>query len=283
MRAFHKTWWGEEFVRSLEGFIDPGRLQRGRAYRTDHRILEFNIFDNSITAKVRGNINPYFGVTKEPKYNVNLSFNKIPAFHWETCIEKICKNPGWLSKLMLNEIPEDIQSVFEPYDFLPRSYKVVQASCSCPDYDNPCKHIAGIYYRIAELLDITPMLLFPLRGIQVDELHALLKKSELGRAFSEHLSTPSEIQIEFDNSYYPPVDKLTSLENLSNPSFWGSEEKIAHNISEEEDILYQLTGALIKKQGDYPPFWDKHVSFISTMESVYQHIKRKHKSSLGSS
>lgn len=283
MTTYHKTWWGEEFVRSLEGFIDPGRLQRGRAYRTDHRILEFNMSDNIITAKVRGNINPYFGVTKEPKYNVNLTFNKIPASHWAMCIEKICKNPGWLSKLMLNEIPEDIQSVFDPYDFLPRSYKVVQAACSCPDDDNPCKHIAGIYYRIAELLDITPMLLFPLRGIQIDELHVLLKKSELGRAFSEHLSIPAEIQLEFDTSYYPSIDKLTSLEHLSTQSFWGSEEKIAHNFSEDEDEAYQLTGALIKKQGDYPLFWNKHASFISAMESLYKHIKHKHKSSLGSS
>lgn len=283
MRTYHKTWWGAEFVHSLEGFIDPGRLARGRAYRTDKRILSFNLADNQIAAKVRGNINPYFGVTKEPKYTVTLTFNKIPASHWKMCIEKIGTNPGWLSKLMLNEIPEDIQSVFEPYDFLPRSYKVVAASCSCPDDDNPCKHIAGIYYRIADLLDTSPMLLFPLRGIPVDELHGLLKESELGRAFSEHLSTSKEIQMEFANSYYPSIDKLTNLENLSTQAFWGREETIAHNLPEEEDTEYQLTGALIKKQGDYPPFWDKQHSFIDTMESIYQHIKRKHKNSLGSS
>ncbi len=282
MSTYLKTWWGEAFVQSLEGFIDPGRLQRGRAYRTEHRIIDFNISDNTITAKVRGNINPYFGVTKEPKYHVHLSFNKIPSEHWETCIEKICKNPGWLSKLILNEIPSDIQSIFEPYDFLPRSYQVVKASCSCPDGDNPCKHIAGIYYRIAQLLDVTPMLIFPLRGMNLDELHRLLKQSELGLAFSEHLSTPDEIQMVFDDTYYPSVDKLSHLDNISSQSFWGSEEKIAYQLT-EDDVEYQPTGALIKKQGDYPPFWNKHASFVSAMESIYQHIKRKHKNSLGTS
>ena len=280
MNTYFKTWWGEAFVKSLEGFIDPGRLQRGRAYRTEHRIINFNITDNIITAKVRGNVNPYFGVTKEPKYNVHLSFKKIPTEHFETCIEKICKNPGWLSKLILNEIPSDIQSIFEPYDFLPRSYQVVKASCSCPDGDNPCKHIAGIYYRIAQLLDVTPMLIFPLRGMNLDELHRLLKKSELGLAFSEHLSTPDEIQMVFDDTYYPSVDKLSLLDNVSSQSFWGSEEKIAYQ-STEDDVEYQPTGALIKKQGDYPSFWNKHASFVNAMESIYQHIKRKHKNSLG--
>jgi hypothetical protein len=281
MNTYHKTWWGEEFVRSLEEFIDPGRLQRGKAYRTDNRILAFNISDNKVTAKVRGNINPYYGITKEPIYNINLSFNKIPSSHWEICIEKICKNPSWLSKLILNEIPKDIQSIFEPYDFLPRSYKIVEASCSCPDYDNPCKHIAGIYYRISDLLDITPMLIFPLRGMQINDLHMLLKKSELGRAFSEHLSSASETLLEFDESYYPNVNKLESLEKLSVQTFWGSDETLSSNLPEEGDIEYKLSATLIKKQGDYPPFWNKQNSFIATMESFYQYIKRKHKNSLG--
>lgn len=282
MNTYFKTWWGEAFVQSLEGFIDPGRLQRGRAYRTEHRIIDFNISDNIITAKVRGNVNPYFGVTKEPKYNVLLSFKKIPIEHWETCIKKICKNPGWLSKLILNEIPNNIQSIFEPYDFLPRSYQVVNASCNCPDDDNPCKHIAGIYYRIAQLLDVTPMLIFPLRGMNLDELHRLLKQSELGRAFSEHLSTPDDMQMVFDNTYYRSIEKISHLDNISSQSFWGTEEKIAYQLT-EDDLEYHPSGALIKKQGDYPPFWDKHASFVRAMESIYQYIKRKHKNNLGTS
>ena len=157
---------------------------------------------------------------------------------------------------------------------------MVKASCSCPDGDNPCKHIAGIYYRIAQLLDVTPMLIFPLRGMNLDELHRLLKQSELGLAFSEHLSTPDEIQMVFDDTYYPSVDKLSHLDNISSQSFWGSEEKIAYQFT-EDDVEYQPTGALIKKQGDYPPFWNKHASFVNAMESIYQYIKRKHKNSLG--
>lgn len=280
MKGYHKTWWGQAFVRSLEEFIDPGRLQRGRAYRTPQRILAFDMADNVLTATVRGNINPYFGVAKEPRYQVVLSFSKIPESHWKQCIGLICKNPGWLSKLMLNEIPEDIQSIFEPYDFLPRSYQAVQATCSCPDDENPCKHIAGVYYHMAELLDVMPMILFTLRGIPTNELQAALKQSELGQALAQHLSLPADIQIEYDPSYFPVVEAL-SQESITPQSFWGAEDALKNFVT-EESIQTPIVGALIKKQGDYPPFWNKQTSFVSAMEAIYEYIKRKHRNSLGS-
>ena len=86
---YHKTWWGESFVLALEGFIEQGRLQRGRAYRTDNRVLKFNHQANIINATIRGNINPYFGVTKEPKYKVDIKFKTISQSDWRLAIQKI--------------------------------------------------------------------------------------------------------------------------------------------------------------------------------------------------
>jgi uncharacterized Zn finger protein len=34
---------------------------------------------------------------------------------------------------------------------------------------------------------------------------------------------------------------------------------------------------LIKKQGDYPPFWHKDVSFIGTMEELYERVRMKNR------
>ena len=187
----HKTWWGESFVLALEGFIDPGRLSRGRSYRTDNRILKFEQNDNHVKATIRGNINPYFGVTKEPRYKVDIKFNTISKAQWQAAIKQIGNNASWLSKLMLNEIPGDIDDAFSSSYLLPKSYDDVEASCSCPDWDNPCKHIAGVYYRIANILDSDPMCLFSLRGISPAQLIVELKKTELGKAFSEFLSSSS--------------------------------------------------------------------------------------------
>ncbi|ODN41272.1 SWIM zinc finger family protein [Piscirickettsia litoralis] len=275
--SMNKTWWGEEFVGALETFIDSGRLQRGRAYRSDHRTLAFNIHGSCIDAKIRGNVNPYFGVTKEPKYNVHLEFKTISNKDWQPIINKIAQNPAWLSKLMLNEIPKDIEKAFGKHHFLPASFKDIKASCSCPDYANPCKHIAGVYYRIAEMLDAHPMLLFPLRGIQADELHEALTATELGRAFVEHLSTPETIELEIEPTQFKAIE--TQQKNPSYQQFWSMNET-SSQINYEEEPPSEIAASLVKKQGDYPAFWDKPRSFIGTMEQIYSCTRTKNKKHL---
>lgn len=279
----HKTWWGEAFVNALETFIDPARLQRGKAYRTDNRVLAFNIDGNVVTATIRGNINPYFGVTKEPKYKVEIKFNEINKNKWKNIVSSICENPAWLSKLMLNELPSDIQSAFGKENFLPKGFDDITASCTCPDYENPCKHIAGVYFRLAGMLDNHPMLLFPLKGIEATALHQELRKSELGKAFSEHLATPTDIELELHETLYTPVDKSESNALPTIQSFWGdsiSQPKNALKNQNGEKEILNTVGALIKKQGDYPPFWDRHNSFIRAMENIYLHVRLKNKAVL---
>jgi uncharacterized Zn finger protein len=34
---------------------------------------------------------------------------------------------------------------------------------------------------------------------------------------------------------------------------------------------------LVKKQGDFPPFWHKDQSFLAVMEDLYQRVKTKNK------
>ena len=305
-KRIQKTWWGEKFVSALEAYIDSGRLQRGKAYRTDNRILDFKINGNEIKATLRGNINPYFGVTKEPRYKVILKFEKISQKQWQSIIKNMSGNAHWLSKLMLNEIPGSIEDAFGSDNLLPSSYEDVQGSCSCPDYCNPCKHIAGVYYRIANLLDSNPMLLFQLRGLDPEKLHQELKKTELGKAFSEHLTLPENIELEYQQYKYTPAyikrDKKTQTVNTK--QFWSMPAAV-HLIDEEQssddntlqestktevkgwpstqqnrESISEISAALIKKQGDYPAFWTKNNSFINAMELFYFHTRKKNNKEL---
>ncbi|GAB4301793.1 MAG: hypothetical protein Kow0091_00360 [Geminocystis sp.] len=66
MSKFSKTWWGQRFIEALESFTDSGRLSRGRSYANNGKVKEYKITKGKITAKVRGSVNPYFGVYKEP-------------------------------------------------------------------------------------------------------------------------------------------------------------------------------------------------------------------------
>ena len=272
--SMHKTWWGEAFVDALTSFIDAGRLSRGRAYRGDHRILSFDMQDNIVKATVRGNKNPYYGVYKEPKYKVELKFTKLTAKEWKKVIANICSHPGWLSKLMLNEIPSDIDHAFDKGGLLPKSFKDIDAKCSCPDYANPCKHVAGVYYRIAEMLDSQPMILFPLHGMPIDALQKELRNNKLGKAFAEHLSQPQDIELTIDKHKFTPVKSKEV--SITQNSYWSMPEITL----DKNDDYEPITASIIKKQGDYPGFWNCPNSFIGAMEDIYRHLRNKNRKTL---
>jgi uncharacterized Zn finger protein len=272
-----KTWWGSAFMASLESFIDSGRLQRGRAYRSDSRTLKFDIKNNQINATIRGNINLYFGVTKEPKYKVVLIFNTISKAQWQTIIAKLCDNPGWLSKLMLNEMPDSIENAFDQTHFLPNSYHDIAAQCSCPDYANPCKHIAGVYFRLANMLDSNPMLLFQLRGLAPENLHDMLKETELGKVFSEHMSAPDQIAVCYQKYKFSEFKTIQSTKKISQENYWTMTD---WSLPQQDEEVIDINASLIKKQGDYPEFWPRSNSFINAMEGIYSTTKRKNKKSL---
>ena len=148
MAHFGRTWWGQRFIAALEQFTDPGRLGRGRSYARSGKILEYTFADGRVTARVRGSINPYFGVYKEPIYRTSVALAPIARADWSKVIGSIGARAGFITRLLLNEMPDDIEAAFGSVKLhlLPHSRREFLTSCSCPDDANPCKHIAGVTY-----------------------------------------------------------------------------------------------------------------------------------------
>jgi uncharacterized Zn finger protein len=82
MGKFSRTWWGDRFINALEAFTDDARLQRGSSYARGGKVLSFEIEQNHISARVKGSINPYFGVYKEPTYNIYIEITPIAKARW---------------------------------------------------------------------------------------------------------------------------------------------------------------------------------------------------------
>ncbi|TME65312.1 MAG: hypothetical protein E6I59_05505, partial [Chloroflexi bacterium] len=183
MAQFSRTWWGQRFIAALEEFTDPARLGRGRSYASGGRILNYTLDNGTVTARVRGSINPYFGVYKEPIYTTSITIKAISSTDWKKAISQIASRADLVTKLLMNEMPDTIEDAFSGLGLhlLPHSERDFKTSCSCPDYANPCKHIAGVYYLLASALDRDPFLMFELRGLSRDALHTELVKSPLGQ------------------------------------------------------------------------------------------------------
>ncbi|MEL6384497.1 MAG: SWIM zinc finger family protein [Cyanobacteria bacterium J06626_18] len=277
-QQFSRSWWGQKFIEAIERLTDAGRLSRGRSYARGNKVKSFEIDGGLVVAQVRGSVNPYFDVYKEPLYNTVIDFEPISKAKWAAVIALIASKASLISRLLLNEIPDNIEDSFKTLglNLLPASKKDFETRCSCPDYSNPCKHIAGVYYLIAAELDRDPFLLFELRGLPREALKAELAKSPLGQALAAELSAQQRPPTPVDHYYTRPQPQ--PAEDLSLKDFWQGQKRLPQTI--EVASPSAVPAVLVKKQGDFPPFWDRDNSFIEAMEGLYEYVKVKNKNRL---
>ncbi len=274
MAQFGRTWWGQRFLAALEQFTDPARLGRGRSYASGGRILDYTVGQGTVTAWVRGSINPYYGISKEPLYRTTIAITPISAATWAQVIQRMTSRADLVTQLLLQEMPETIEEVFaaEGLQLLPHSQREFTTSCSCPDYANPCKHIAGVYYLLASAFDRDPFLMFELRGLSRDDLHAELARSSLGQILASAL-TSADLPVEPTESYYTRPLKDPAGATASHRAFWTGAQRLPSPPATTPQ--HGIPALLVKKQGDYPPFWHKDASFIGVMEELYDRVRTK--------
>ncbi len=276
MAQFSRTWWGQRFIAALEEFTDPARLGRGRSYASGGRILEYSLANGTVNARVRGSINPYFGVYKEPIYSTSITIKPISSGDWKKAIQQIASRADLVTRLLMNEMPDTIEDAFSRLGLhlLPHSESDFVTDCSCPDWANPCKHIAGLYYLLASALDRDPFLMFELRGLTREALHTELVKTPLGKILASALKSEDLPGVEPVQSYYTRPSREQAAVVTSHKEFWTGTKRLPPLPATSSASVSAL---LVKKQGDCPPFWHKDVSFISTMEELYDRVRTKSK------
>jgi uncharacterized Zn finger protein len=275
MAAFSRTWWGQRFIAALEQFTVPARLGRGRAYASSGRILEYKLADaGRVTARVRGSINPYFGVYKEPIYRTSVALSPISRAEWTKVIGVIASKAGFVTRLLMNEMPDDIEAAFADATrrLLPERPDEFTTDCSCPDYFNPCKHIAGLTYCLASDLDRDPFLLFELRGLGRQQLRTELERSPLGRILAAELE-PHPAPVTPAAAYFTRPSRAAAPATPSYKEFWAGARRPP--APGEAAPRASVPALLVKKGGDYPPFWPKNASFIGTMQELYERVRSK--------
>ena len=278
MAKMTRTWWGEIFLDVLAMSMDVGRLKRGRAYSGPNRLLDFSISKGVARATLRGNINHYFGVYEEPRYKVTVKLRQFTSTEWQGISEMISSNAACLSQLLMNEMPTAIEDALSDSgkSLLPRSRDDLISKCSCPDWASPCKHVAGVYYKIASLLDRDPMLLFELRGLEYSMLREKLASSPLGQALIDE-QTEEEGCLDLPAHRYTEP-RGTPAAGIDVKSFWRGEQPLP-----SVDALSgspPTPAVLAKKGGDLPAFWHLDRSFIGVMEDVCARVVQKNRISL---
>lgn len=156
--AIGETWWSRRFIDLLESFRLGGRLDRGRRYARAGQVLDLQVAAGLVSARVQG--------SRVRPYRVRLETPVLAAPDWERVEQAMAGRAAFAARLLAGEMPHDIEEAFAAagVSLFPASPRNLASSCSCPDWSNPCKHVAAVYYLLAEAFDDDPFLIFAWRG-----------------------------------------------------------------------------------------------------------------------
>jgi uncharacterized Zn finger protein len=233
-----ETWWSRRFIELLESFGVGSRLKRGRNYARSGQVIELEVEPGVVLAKVQG--------SRYSPYRVRIRGKILSEPEWRRVEKAMAAQALPLASLLAGEMPHEIEELFASckLTLFPRTKRELTTSCTCPDSENPCKHIAAAYYVLAERFDGDPFLIFAWRGREQDEL---LERLRARRGVDNHGSARPTKPLPPKGSGAPLSAQLDS--------FWfsGPELEALHVsplASEAPDsLLRQLGSAPVETNG----------------------------------
>jgi uncharacterized Zn finger protein len=244
--AFGQSWWAKRWIAILEGFEIGARLGRGRSYARQGQVLNIDVDRGRVTASVQG--------SRPKPYSVSIEVKTLGAADWKKLAAALSGNALFAAKLLAGEMPQDIEDAFKgvKLSLFPEELNDLKTSCSCPDYSNPCKHIAAVYYLLGEEFDRDPFLMLKLRGLSREELTGLLgKATPAAAAAPEAAEAPTA------------ADPLPA----DPAGFWKAGELPADLLGEV--AVPPVAAALPRRLGNFP-FWRGEERFLEALEPVYR-------------
>jgi uncharacterized Zn finger protein len=246
--AFAKNWWATRWIVAMERLVDTGRLSRGRSYARKGQVLSIEETKGGVKARVQG--------SRTKPYTVTIEVASLSDAQWDSVIESLAEQALFAAQLLAGEMPQEIERAFETagVSLFPARRGDLLTHCSCPDYANPCKHVAATHYILGERFDEDPFLLFRLRGRTQEQILMKLRQRRAGDELAddeENIADEDEVIVlleevlaeengaarfwglrqpleEFSVNIRPPQVELPLLKRLGDPAFVPSPGLRAH-------------------------------------------------------
>lgn len=245
--TFGESWWARRWIAVLESFDIGARLGRGRSYARRGQVVSIEIEKGNVSAKVQG--------SRPKPYDIKLQIKTLAARDWQRLAKALSRKAIFVAKLLAGEMPPDIEKVFQEagLSLFPERMKDLNTECSCPDWSNPCKHIAAVYYLLGEEFDRDPFLIFQLRGMSREELVESLSASERKTVPRKAAAKAKSRGKEQDST-------------LDLSKFWDG-DPLPNDLFGDVTIP-QVSAGLPKRLGSFP-LWRGKVRFLDKMEMIY--------------
>lgn len=301
--GFGESWWAKRWIQVLDGFGIEKRLRRGRSYARRGQVLSINLLKGEITAAVQG--------SRIKPYDVTIRLKQLSQADWDRVMEAMSREAYFAAKLLAGELPGEIESLFEHegLSLFPKRLSDLKTDCSCPDWSNPCKHIAAAYYLLAEEFDRDPFLIMKLRGRTREELVERLEQVEPVSADDApeqfkpaSLDDSSKPAVGADSEATGPQGDVqegllsgheeslpgtvrSQAASVAGPVAAESRDTLTESLQAEPTVFWQgnpvpddlfgeiqpppVTAPLLRRLGSLP-FWRGSEDFHVAMERIYQ-------------
>jgi uncharacterized Zn finger protein len=109
---------------------------------------------------------------------VRIQVLPLTTGQWQKVERVLASQALFRAKLLAGEMPGEIEEVFAECGtpLFPRSARDMEMSCSCPDWEVPCKHLAAVCYVLAEAFDDDPFGVLAWRGRGREDLLDALRR-----------------------------------------------------------------------------------------------------------
>lgn len=238
-----ESWWSHRFLALLDSFGIGGRLDRGRTYARKGQVISLEVTPGQVTAQVQG--------SRARPYRVAIGLARLSEAEWRRAEDAMASRAAFLAMLLAGEMPDDIEEAFAACsaDLFPTSHDELDTACSCPDWARPCKHVAAVYYLVAEAFDEDPFLILTWRGRPREELLGNLRALR-GTAPTTTAANDDEPWAVIEQTETPPIaDRLAD--------FWDAGEglaalRLAPNVPRVADATVRGLGSLDREIGGQP-------------------------------
>jgi len=249
--SFGQSWWAKRWIAVLESFNIGARLDRGRSYARSGQVLSIDISKGLITSRVQG--------SRTRPYEIIINVKTLTNADWERLAGSLSTQAIFAAKLLAGEMPQEIEGAFaeQKLSLFPEKLRDLETNCSCPDWSNPCKHIAAVYYLLGEEFDRDPFLIFKLRGATRDEFIKLLGAS--GAASASHGIATEELA-----SLSEPIETKEA-------DYWNG-EKLPDDFFGDVR-LPPVSAAGPKRLGNFP-FWRGSEQLLEAIEPIYKQVSQ---------
>ncbi len=252
---FAKNWWARRWLETLERLMQGVRLSRGQYYARIGQIVSLEEIKGGVLARVQG--------SRPKPYRVTIQLAPFNIKQWEKVFDLLSEKAIYMAKLLVGEMPQDIESVFNQagVSLFPEHAADLQMKCTCPDKITPCKHVAATHYILGDRFDEDPFLIFRMRGRSQEQILEALRQRR-----------GAEADMDIDYREYPArnttPEKPRFPETLEH--FWDIQDDI--NQVNVQVRMPNIPQPLLKRLGE--PEFSSQLTLQGQLEESYNLISQ---------